>query len=111
MEYSDPLWANCPAGTFSDMVQTLRIARRQRWIAQIARPTAGLLLLVLLWVAFMIYNPVNDITCADVVDRFAEFRDKQLDSDLSDRLSFHLDKCPDCRRQYAMLVPVGSHHP
>ncbi|MDP7019131.1 MAG: hypothetical protein QGG36_25265 [Pirellulaceae bacterium] len=104
MDDDGGLWADCPAGALVAMVQASRTARRQRHIGRMAGPTIGLLL-VLLWTGFVITrSPVDQISCADVIDRFFEFSDNQLDSELSGRISLHLDKCPECRHRYAMLL-------
>jgi hypothetical protein len=103
-------WQSCPPGELQRLPGTIRIRERRKFLNQVARATAGILLLGIGgYVAWDLADSdakglPGGLACQDVMDRLTDYQASRLSPQMARRVAVHLKNCPDCSAAYRRML-------
>lgn len=123
---NEDLWQACPQGELQKMVRGVRTRRRRQMLKQFGTATASLFLVGIVgyvstdrWLGSDGFPP-GGIACNEVMRLLPAFHARKLEPTLAQKVSIHLDECPQCGPAYEQMVAAkrtvahvrccGGHH-
>jgi hypothetical protein len=111
----DEQWQGCQTGEVSELVDRLRVRRRQRHVRQVSVGVVSIAILLLAGVYaiphFRLVEPsFGGIVCSEVQSLADEYIAGRLDGGTTERVDTHLEACDHCREFIANLRQSAASH-
>ena len=99
-------WEGCPPGELKQMVGQIRLDERRRFLRQVAKGSAAVILLgaggvvASQWLLKDRMDRFGGLACSRVMELLPTYKGRQLEDDLMRRVAIHLENCPKCEAHY-----------